>query len=343
MRETSLAHPEPFTSEHFKRYLRVRWKEKGEKFEPDARLGIDIAELIKTSAERNAKLDAPYLDLWIAILDEFNSWLVSLLSTVYVPAKQDDAKLNDFERAVVVLLGKLIADTTALRHLITLGFDGSARTLLRSVAEYMHVLVALIDDPALGGEFIAAETPETANAFYFRQLARGKLHTRLEVAWARFFKSSGDAAKWFADQQRRQGNLLSGTAHPSFAGGTQAVMGFIETQLDENWLGHWGAKSNMSVMTIALYADCVLPLLLLTDFPFEGFNAPIMRPISYDTSNEMHRHVRLGRSVLASLVLSLNTESNHPYIYPPDFEPGPAIDDTGTAIVGNTELVSDAE
>jgi len=331
--------PDPtalFSREHFRRYMRAQWSQKGETLASDARLGIDIGDLIRSSIERNDELDAPYIDLWVAILDELNSWLVSLFSTVYRPAKQRDAPLNDLERSVVVLLGKLIADTTALRHLVTLGFDGSARTLLRSITEYVHVLVALIDDPALASEFVAADTPETANAFYFRQLARGKLHKRLEAAWTGFFKSSGDAAKWFADQQRRQGTLLSGTAHPSFAGGTQAVMGFIEAMPEENWLGQWGAKSNMSVATIALYTDCFLPLLLLSDFPFEG-DAVSTQPIAYDPDDEMHRHVKLGRQVLASLILSLNTESNISHIYPPGFEPFSPIegegDDAGVPLV----------
>ena len=317
-----------FTREHFDRYMRAQWAGKGEALAPDARLGIAISELVASSIERNAKLDAPYLDLWIAILDEMNSWLVSLLSTVYCPAKTRDMPMNDFERSVVVLLGKLIADTTALRHLIALGFDGSARTLLRSITEYVHVVVALIDDPALASEFVAAETPQTANAFYFRQLARGRLHKRLEAAWASFLKSGGDAAKWFADQQRRQGTLLSGTAHPSFAGGTQAVMGFIEAAPDENWLGHWGAKSNLSVATIALYADSFLPLVLLFDYPFDGFDTVLTKPIRYDSADEMHRHVKLGRPVLASMILSLNKESNIAHIYPPGFEPFAPTDET---------------
>ncbi|MGJ3648220.1 hypothetical protein ACLB0R_07090 [Sphingomonas sp. GlSt437] len=323
--------PDPtalFGKAHFGRYMRAQWSKKGETLADDARLGISIDELVRSSTDRNKKVEAPYIDLWIAILDEFGSWLVSLFSTVYRPAKERDVPMNDFEKSVVVLLGKLIADTNALRHLVTLGFDGSARTLLRSITEYIHVLVALIDDSALAKDFVGADTPETANAFYFRQLARGKLFKRLEAAWAGFFQSSGDAARWFADQQRRQGKMLSGTAHPSFAGGTQAVIGFIETAPDENWLGHWGAKSNMSVLTISLYADAFLPLVLLTDYPFTGFDGAFTAPINFDPEDEMHRHVKLGRSVLASLILSLNTESNIGHVYPPGFEPIESIEDT---------------
>lgn len=319
-----------FTREHLHHYMRDQWRAKGEQLGSDSRLGIDIEQLIKSSIERNSDLDTPYVDLWLAILDELNSWLVSLLSTVYSPAKQRDIPLNDFDRSVVVLLGKLVADTTALRHLVALGFDSSARTLLRSTAEYMLVLVALLDDPPLASEFVGADTPEQANAFYFRQLARGKLHKRVETAWTAFFQSGGGAAEWFANQHRWRGILLSGTAHPSFAGGTQAILGFIEASPEESWLGHWGAKSHMSVATIALYADTFLPLVLLFDYPFTGFENSLTQPIDFNPQNEMHRHVKLGRSVLASLILSLSKESNFPHIYPPGFEPCSADDDLNT-------------
>lgn len=315
-----VARPIAFTKDSLRAHLHAKWLEQGENLADDARLGIEIAELIELSKKRNAAIDTPFIDLWVAILDELNSWLVSLASTVYVTPKPRDSPMNDFERSVTLLLTKLIADTTALRHLVTLGFDGAARTLLRSTAEYMQVLVAIIDDPSLAAEFTTADTPETANAFYFRQLARGKLHKRIKVAWTRFFGSPDGAAEFFASQQQDLGQLLAGTAHPSFAGGHQAVMGFIESEPGENWLGHWGAKSNMSVLTISIYTNCFMPLLLLSNFPFEGFDAWLQKPIDYDASDEMHRHVKAGRSVLASLILSLSMESNAPHIFPEGFE-----------------------
>ena len=47
----------------------------------------------------------------------------------------------------------------------------------------------------------------------------------------------------------------------------------------------------------------------------------LTKPIPYDTADEMHRHVKLGRPVLASLILSRNKESNIAHIYPPGCEP----------------------
>jgi hypothetical protein len=320
MKETEVS-AEIFKRENLQAYMRERWAEQGEKLAEGQRLGVSIAELIEHSRKRNESIDAPYIDLWVEIIDELNSWMISLLATVYTPARRNDMTMNDFECSITLILSKLISDTTAMRHLVTLGFDNSARTLLRSIAEYMQVLVAIIDDPALGGEFVKADTPESANEFYFRHLARGKLRKRMLAAWARFFRSEEGSARFFADQPLDLGLVLSGTAHPSFAGGFLSAMHFIEAAPNENWLGHWGAKSNLSVPTISIYTSGFMPLLLLSKFPFEGYGEWLSMPIEYDASDEMHRHVAKGRGVLASLILSLSKESNIPHIFPEGLEP----------------------
>ena len=311
-----------FAKENLPVYLRKHWADAGEKLEDRGRLGVAISELIEHSKARNDAIDAPFLDLWVAILDELNSWLISLLGTVYVPARCDDTKLTDFESSIVTILIKLISDTTSMRHLITIGYDTSARTLLRSIAEYMQVLVAILDDPKLSAEFVTADTPEASNAFYFGHLAKGKLAKRTKLAWQNFFRDESDAAQFFSEHQRELGQLLSGTSHPSFAGGQLAAMHFIQDDPNENWLGHWGAKSNMSVLTISIYTKCFMALLLLaSDYPFEGYDRWMSQPIAFDPSNEMHRHVKTGRSVLGSLILSLSKESNLPHIFPEGLEP----------------------
>lgn len=323
-----------FARDNLRTYMRTHWNEAGETLEPGKRLGVEIAELITMSKERGDKLETVHLDLWVEILDELNSWLISLLNVVYRPGSRGDAAMTDFERSVVMLLIKLVSDTTSMRHLVTLGFDSSARTLMRSISEYMQVLVAIIDDPALAAKFVTADTPETSNAFYFQHLARGKLHKRIRNAWGRFFQSADDAADFFAEQQRELGRVLSGTAHPSFAGGHLAATQFIQTGPDENWLGHWGAKSNMSILTISIYTSCFMPLVLLgTAFPFEGFDDWLSNSIAYDPADEFHRHVKVGRSVLASLILSLSKESNIPFIYPEGFESDATVDDGGAEML----------
>jgi hypothetical protein len=61
----------------------------------------------------------------------------------------------------------------------------------------------------------------------------------------------------------------------------------------------------------------VFPVLLLhRKYPFEGFGGVTAATIQFDENNELHRHVKIGRDILASLVLSLGSEQNHQFVDP---------------------------
>jgi hypothetical protein len=96
--------------------------------------------------------------------------------------------------------------------------------------------------------------------------------------------------------------LLAGTIHPSIAGGFVAAFPLESNREGDNWLAAWGVKSEDSVYIAYTYAQKMLSLLLLyRDFPFDG----IRGNIKYDNSDELHRHVRIGRDILSTLILSL--------------------------------------
>lgn len=82
-------------------------------------------------------------------------------------------------------------------------------------------------------------------------------------------------------------------------------------------LGVWGDRSLSSIGTIETYISFLFPLVLvLGDFPFGKKTKHFGRARRYVATNELHKHIKCGRTVLASLVLSLNKTTNHPYIYP---------------------------
>jgi len=304
-----------FTREHFHRFLRKRWKENGISLAKGKRVGISIDELVKHSANRNAKLKLPFVDLWVAVLDECISWTISLATVVYGDRAADKG-LSDFEKALTLIIAKVIADSTSIRHLILLGFDTSARAVLRSVSEYMEVLVAIIHKPEFSTDFLASDTPDAAQRFWEQHLRGGKIRRKVEAAWADFFKEEGDeAAKWFANWGRGSHPVLSGTAHPSYAGGLFAAIPLNGKYEDENWLGFWGSKADTSVETVFIYVQFMFPILLLSrGFPFEGSEPYIHRP--YDEKNELHRHVKVGGDILASVILSLGSQENTQYLFP---------------------------
>jgi antitoxin (DNA-binding transcriptional repressor) of toxin-antitoxin stability system len=179
-----------FTKDNLAEYLRVRWAEQGYAITTNQRVGVPVADLVAHSVQRNAERDQPFVDLWIAILDECLSWFISL-GTVVHANRPSGRRYSAFEKSVVLIIGKIIADTTAIRHLVLAGFDTSARTILRSVSEYMEVLVAIVHRPEFANEFVKSETPEDAQAFWEMHLRGGKLRRRV-TAWLDLFAGTTD-------------------------------------------------------------------------------------------------------------------------------------------------------
>lgn len=220
------------------------------------------------------------------------------------------------EKASILIPSKIISDSTAMRHLILLGFDTSARSILRSVSEYMEVFVAILHKPTFAEEFNASDTPEAAQQFWEQHLRGGKIRRKVTDAWNDFFENKNtDAARSFANWGRSSHAILSGIIHPSSAGGMFAAIPLKTEYPEENWLGFWGDRADASVTTIYIYAQFVFSVLLLSrHFPFEDYEPHIKR--FYDETNEWHRHVRIGRDILASFILSAESEANAPHLFP---------------------------
>lgn len=306
-----------FDKDHLDVYLRAKWQELGHTLAEGQRMGVPITELVERSRERNSNIVLPYLDLWVSILDECISWQISLVTIFY--AERKHAPMTDFDKSVISMLMKIVADSTAMRHLILLGFDTAARTLLRSTAEYMELLVAIIDQPQLAAEFAAADSPEASKKFWENHLARGGIRKKMRLAWQKFFSDAQDgAAEWFADWGNGWNKILSAMIHPSYMSGVFTAIPAKQKYEEENWLGIWGDKSDGSVDTIYIYVAFMFPLLLLHhEFPFEGFGASMGGGnVTYDETNEFHKHVKIGRGVLSSLILSLGHDQNGPHVFP---------------------------
>jgi hypothetical protein len=89
------------SKDEFHERLRRAWAQHGFSVE-DGRIGISVAELVELSRRRNDQLPLPYVDLWVAILDEHISWFVSLYYIVYGELDKSVAATN-FERSLILL------------------------------------------------------------------------------------------------------------------------------------------------------------------------------------------------------------------------------------------------
>lgn len=302
-------------------WLRTQWARRGYTLADGERHGVEVRDLVEHSAERAKSRELPYLDLWITIYDEMLSWLLSLQGVFQIRMKAG-RPFGPFEQALFLILARIIADSISIRHLVLLGFDTSARTLLRSTAKYMELLVAIIDDPSFAAEFLKSDSPSSAKVFWEQHLRSGRIRRRIRAAWRGF--ATGDdpddaaAALWFAEWGNQWTESLSSLTHPSAGACLLTLNPPQVTPHGEAWLGHWGDKADFSAETIYVYAANLFPILVVSrTFPFEGYDDSLVEPIRYNPAVEDHRHVKLGRDVIASLILSLGTPSNAPHVFPP--------------------------
>lgn len=301
------------TAEELATSIRAMWAKRGHSIPEKEWMGVKISDLVAESAKRSNESNRPFVDLWIAILDEQISWFVSLQS-VFMGSRKDGFR-TDFERSVIVLLAKIISDSLAIRMLVNGGFDISARTILRTLSEYMEVLVALLHRPDFAGEFVKSDTPESAQQFWQSALRGGKIRRRVEAAWLEIFDNNNDSASWFANWGRGALPLLSGLAHPSFSGGVFSAIPLQTSYVGDNWLGFLGEKSDMSAETIYIYSQFSFPIFLLSQsFPFE--ESEYYSFVEYEESNELHKHVKIGRTVIASIILSIGSGKNDENVRP---------------------------
>jgi len=205
---------------------------------------------------------------------------------------------------------------SAIRLLVIAGYDTSARTILRSLSEYLEVLVAIIHKPIFADAFVLSDTPEGAQKFWEENLRGGGIRKRVEAAWKDFFNNDGKAAaEWFANWGRGDIPMLSGLAHPSLGGGLFSTIPLKVKYHKDDWPGFFGDKAESSVDTIFILLKFIFPVLLLgREFPFDKSSQEISR--KYDDSDELHRHVKVGKDILASLILSLSQESNIAHVFP---------------------------
>jgi hypothetical protein len=306
-----------FDARHLNRHLRERWASHGIKLRGSERMGVSVRQILRSAAKRRSTIDMPYVDLWVAALDEFISWMISLFTVVY----SQETQHSNFDRSVWVILAKAIADAMAIRHLIVAGYDVQAKILVRSAGEYLELLVCILDDPHLADEFVLADTPEAARDFWLKHLARGQVRKRMKAAWSNFFGSDDNnsgASKWFSNWGNGWAEIFSSLLHPSFMGGVFSAIA-LKTSYpdDDSWIGFMGDRTDASVDTIRCYAAYLFPVLLLhRKYPFETFDAVTASTVQYDENNEFHRHVKIGRDILASLVLSFGSEQNDTFVEP---------------------------
>ncbi|MBN9466428.1 hypothetical protein [Brevundimonas sp.] len=132
---------------------------------------------------------------------------------------------NKQARQAILSLGAQVAShVVAVLRLVQGGLDVQARIISRSCIEAADLMVACQIDDQLAAKFVACESAEEANGFWYSEVAKGRLEkgTRgyFEKQFPTLNESRREFASWRADEMRAMGWAV----HPSHMSGVASLL-----------------------------------------------------------------------------------------------------------------------
>lgn len=256
---------------------------------------FSFEEIIQEFDGHNNQRSLPELEFWLAIFDQFAAWYVSFAISGFVAGRNLNSKSTRLA-AYVLLMGYVISQHAGIRRLVCVGLDIQAKQLVRALAEHLDLCMLLALKPELADDFLETDRQETANRFWFQNMAKRKARKFINNS---LVKAIGDAAVTrYSDWRTEEDNVLSMAIHPTFMSCTMA--GAPES--DENprdWIGWFGFKTENSVRTLR-YAILASVEFLAVGYPIL-FDDNDERLFDFREKDEFNRHMKYGRNVLIDL------------------------------------------
>lgn len=164
-------------------------------------------------------------------------------------------RIDDIYRGQFALTVRACQDCQAIIALIDRGHTLQAETLLATTLETLEFACAGVIEPSLMAEFVAAQEPEKANAFWHSKIARSKARKKVDKLFDNFLEgtySAGEYREWRTEALRKIGAVK----HPSYA---PTVLPAHENFPDDAVFAlQLPIRRKQSVNTIQLLADaCV--------------------------------------------------------------------------------------
>lgn len=140
-------------------------------------------------------------------------------------------------RASSSLLVFIFCQIAAVRLLVVNGFDTQARAACRPLREATSLLVLVQNNPDLANEFVSAENPEEANAFWKKHM-RGGSTKRAHLE--NMLGGTSEARDMIEESVRyinEEESYFSQAIHPSYNAGVMFLFSFFDEKEDdeEGW------------------------------------------------------------------------------------------------------------
>jgi len=295
------------------RLIRELWRRAGDLKPRERRPGFQLESVLKATDKLNDISKSPPLRLWIQIYDEYISWMLSYSMLLIGEMHKESPS---YVKAMAMLSGAITSHAISIRRLVLSGHDVSAKQVTRSLGEYVDVALLIFQNSDLAEEFVRTDSEKAANEFWNKYVRKYKARKSIKGALAEIMKDSKDFEGWSTNYDEwhewrvSEDSTLSMAAHPSYLASVVAIIppgSIIESPL----YGITGLIADTSIRTIRYSIISLADIVM-----FSALSASNQKPVGniykYDDKNELHRHVKLGRSVLLLLLLYLISNQDSP-------------------------------
>jgi hypothetical protein len=235
--------------------------------------------------------------------DEFILWFFDLSTVLNITSLTHDSGGMSYR----ALVGAITSHLISIRSLVSLGFDVSAKQVLRSLSEHCDALFLLLRKPELEAEFATPNDWDASNKFWHKYIKSGKAR-KLALGDLEDTIEDDSAFTEIMRFRREEETPLSLSSHPSYIGSIMATwqLEADDSKKDEivTWPGYAGRVSGASVRTIDYAIYTCLFILIVDDFPF-GTQSGHLKYADFEPGNSLCEQIEKGRPLLLNLAMRL--------------------------------------
>jgi hypothetical protein len=262
---------------------------------------MEFSDLCAKQDAENRRIASTGLQPWLGVLEFAIEWL----SYVHVALDEKQslyAQMPPRYRTTWALTGSAVSFGLSLRALSLSGFDGPARTLLRSYVEALLRCVTILHDDKLAEAYCDAKSDDEVKAFWQNRVSPRKLHKRI----TEIEKNAGFDEEVIGEMtalRREEYGILSQSAHLSYVAACLTAKAPVLGDLDSYRMAIFGLATENShrtilygAMTTWYFSRIAYDLILSPDSCSGSL-------LAFAKDNEWQRRIVIGRDVLSNITM----------------------------------------
>ncbi len=262
-----------------------------------------MQSLLEIADYNNQSRKFSALDNWLVIFDECGAWFGNLANLLMFSLKIKSSRHDEVLRRVLTqLIGNITAQIIAIRRLIVAGLDVQAKQLLRALVEQLDVALLVSMNPDALSDFEGTLDGASANEFWHKYLAKGRLRTNAHKKLRERFGETTyrELSEYFKQEEQ----ILGMAIHPSLGASQMVYFASIvgEGETRPFTIGFVGDVSPFSERTLA-YAVFYMLFYIIDGYVPELEAGNEIDDMVQKGLDELRDRVHKGRIALLSIIV----------------------------------------